>query len=193
MIGKIKGKLVETSGNIGLIETSTGVFFNIFLTPSTLAKFKINTNLEIYTYLHVREDALILFGFETKKEYEIFKLLLTVSGVGPKTAFSIISFIKVDNLIQSIKNNDVSVLAEVPGLGKKTAMKIILELSSKLDTDFELKDLVLSDDDKVVIDALISLGFKAADGKKILNEIPKDLSIEEKITLALKKFSKNKV
>ncbi|GAB4220008.1 MAG: Holliday junction branch migration protein RuvA [Candidatus Microgenomates bacterium] len=190
MIGKIKGKLNEIEGNLGLIETQGGVFYNVFLTPKTLSRYKVNDNFEVYTYMQVREDAMVLFGFETKKEYEFFKLLLTVSGVGPKTAFSIISFIKIDDLISAIKNNDINVLTQVPGLGKKTAMKIILELSSKMDADFELKNLVLSSDDKVVVDALISLGFKSIDAKKILNGIPKDLSIEEKITFALKKISK---
>ncbi|GIW64889.1 MAG: hypothetical protein KatS3mg092_0822 [Patescibacteria group bacterium] len=73
MIGKIKGKLVEVSGNIGLVETASGVFYNIFLTPSTLSKNQLNNeNFEVYTYLHVKEDAMILFGFETKNEYDIF-------------------------------------------------------------------------------------------------------------------------
>lgn len=191
MIGKIKGKLVEVSGNIGLVETASGVFYNIFLTPSTLSKNQLNNeNFEVYTYLHVKEDAMILFGFETKNEYDIFKLLLTVSGVGPKTAFSIISFIKTPDLIEAIKKNDVDILTEVPGLGKKTAMKIILELSSKINDDFELKNVILSNDDKIVVDALVSLGFKVNEAKKIINDIPKNLSVEEKITFALKKINK---
>ncbi len=191
MIGKIKGKLVEVSGNVGLVETASGVFYNIFLTPSTLSKNQLNNEkFEVYTYLHVKEDAMILFGFETKNEYEIFKLLLTVSGIGPKTAFSIISFIKTQDLIEAIKKNDVDILTEVPGLGKKTAMKIILELSSKINADFELKNVILSNDDKIVVDALISLGFKANEAKKMINNIPKNLSVEEKITFALKKINK---
>lgn len=191
MIGKIKGKLVEVSGNIGLVETASGVFYNIFLTPSTLSKNQLNNeNFEVYTYLHVKEDAMILFGFETKNEYDIFKLLLTVSGVGPKTAFSIISFIKTPDLIEAIKKNDVDILTEVPGLGKKTAMKIILELSSKINDDFELKNVILSNDDKIVVDALVSLGFKVNEAKKIINDIPKNLSVEKKITFALKKINK---
>src|SRR3989339_2189432 len=100
MIGKLKGKLVEVEKNIGLIETSGGVFYRVFLTPALIGNWKLKIeNLEVYTYLQVRDDALVLFGSETKKEYDFFVLLLTVSGVGPKTAFSVISFSKVDELI----------------------------------------------------------------------------------------------
>ncbi len=187
MIGKIKGKLVEVSGNLGLIETLSGLSFEVFLTPKIIAKTKIDSFIDIYTYLQVREDALVLYGFEEKKEYEIFKMLLTVSGVGPKTAFNIISFINYDEFILSIKNNNIDYLTRIPGLGKKTAMKIALELSTKLKSDFELKNLVLSEDDKMAIDALVSLGFKVQEAKKIIINLPKNLSLEEKIKEALKK------
>ncbi|MGB9883624.1 MAG: Holliday junction branch migration protein RuvA [Microgenomates group bacterium] len=191
MIGKIKGTLVEVDGNLGLIETTGGVFYNVFLTPNTISRFPTpSTNFQIYTYLHVREDALILFGFEKKDEYQLFKMLLDVSGVGPKTAFNIISFISPKNLITAIENNDVDALTQVPGLGKKTAMKIILELSSKLKTDFQMKNIVLSEDDKMFIDAMVSLGYSATEAKKQLLKIPKNLSLEEKIKLALKNYEK---
>ena len=116
-----------------------------------------------------------------------FQLLLTVSGVGPKTAFSVISFLKVEEITKSVFDNNVDILTRVPSLGKKTAMKIILELSSKLKTSFDMKNMVLSDDDKTVIEALISLGYKSYDAKKILSKLPKNLSVEEKIKQALKK------
>lgn len=191
MIGKIKGKLVEVDGNIGLIETSSGVFYNVYLTPNTISRFPPPfSNFEVYTYLHVREDAMILFGFEKKQEYKFFKMLLDVPGVGPKTAFNIISFHTIENLIQSIQTNDVDSLAKTPGLGKKTAMKIILELSSKLKTNFEMKNLVLSEDDKLFIEAMVSLGYPSSDAKKLMLKLPKKLSLEEKIKLALKNYEK---
>ena len=190
MIGKLKGKLVEVDRNIGLIETTGGVFYQVFLPPSLISLHPTTYNLkpiEIYTYLQVRDDALVLFGFETKKQHDFFQLLLTVSGVGPKTAFSVISFLKVEEITKSVFDNNVDILTRVPSLGKKTAMKIILELSSKLKTSFDMKNMVLSDDDKTVIEALISLGYKSYDAKKILSKLPKNLSVEEKIKQALKK------
>ena len=90
-------------------------------------------------------------------------------------------------MISDVKANQVDALTKVPGLGKKTAMKIILELSSKLKTEFDMKNMVLSEDDKTVIDALVSLGYKAHDAKKMLSKLPKNLSVEEKIKKALKK------
>lgn len=187
MIGKLKGKLIEVSGNIGLVETIGGVCYEVFITPKIISNYQSLKSIELYTYLQVREDALILFGFETKKEYDFFKLLLAVSGVGPKTAFAIISFINVDSIISAIKKNDVEVLTQIPGLGKKTAMKIILELSSKLKTDFDIKNIVLDENDKTFIEALISLGYKSQEAKKILTKIPKNLPVEEKIKIALRK------
>ncbi len=186
MIGKIKGKLVELEGNVGLIETSSGVFYQVFLTPYLISLYNKENDLEIYTYLQVKEDTLILFGFENKNQYTFFKLLLTVSGVGPKTAFNIISFFDINDLNNAIKNNDVDFLSRVPGLGRKTAAKIILELSPKLKTEFEFKNILLSEEDKTVVDALISLGYKSDEAKKIVNQIPKNLSVEEKIKTALK-------
>ena len=187
MIGKLKGKLSELSGNVGLIETASGLFYEVFLTPSLISLISPNSPIELYTYLQVRDDALILFGFQTKKQHDFFKLLLTVSGVGPKTAFSVISFIKLDQLVQYVQSNDVNAFTQVPGLGRKTAMKIILELSSKLKSDFDISKMILSDEDKTVIGALVSLGYKSYDAKKLLSKLPKNLSVEEKIKEALKK------
>jgi len=186
MIGKLKGKLIEISGNIGLIETAGGVGYQIFLTPSIISSHRLNQSVDYYTYLQVREDALILFGFETKKELDFFKLLLTVPGVGPKTAFSVISFGKVDEIISAIKENDVEYFSRIPGLGKKTAMKIMLELSQKMKQEFKLEKTYLSEEDKTVVDALIALGFRAQEAQAALKKIPQNLSIEDKIKEAIK-------
>ena len=115
---------------------------------------------------------------------------MSVSGVGPKTAFSVISFIKVEELIKAVRNNQVDSLTQVPGLGKKTAMKIILELSTKLKSEFDMKNMVLSEEDKTVVDALVSLGYKTYEAKKLLSKLPKSLSVEEKIKEALKNTKK---
>ncbi len=189
MIGKLKGKLVEVDGNVGLIETSGGVFYQVFLPPSLIALPPTPYNLqpiELYTYLQVRDDALVLFGFETKKHHDFFKLLLTVSGVGPKTAFNVISLVPLDSLVKFVTSNDVDGF-KVPGLGRKTAMKIILELSSKLKSDFDMSKMILSDDDQTAVSALVSLGYKSFDAKKIVSKLPKNLTVEEKIKEALKK------
>lgn len=186
MIGKIKGTLYSVDNNIGLIETPSGLSYNVYLTPSCISHFKIGDSINVFTHLQVREDALTLFGFETKEEHDMFKLLMTVSGVGPKTAFGVVSFFKPSELINAIKSQDVDTIKQVPGLGKKTTMKIILELSQKLKEDFNFQKMYLSEDEKIIIDALISLGFGANEVKKVLNKIDKQLSLEQKIKEGLK-------
>ncbi len=181
MIGKIKGTLVEIEGNVGLIETTSGVFYNVYLTSSILTTVKPSDIVEIYTYLHVREDILALFGFKTKQEHKVFKMLLDVPGVGPKSAFGVVSFTKVDELIHAVQQNKADYFTKIPGLGRKTALKIILELANKFDSEFVLEQTYVSEDDKMAIDALVSLGFKATDAKQVLQKIPADVPMEDKI------------
>lgn len=185
MIGKIKGKLLEIDGNAGLIETSSGLSYNVFLPPHLTSSFKLPISIDLYTYLQVRDDALVLFGFQSKKEYKLFCQLLTVSGVGPKTAFSVISFTKSEQFVGAIKENNLDYFTKIPGLGKKTAMKIILELSQKMKEEFSMEKMYLSEDDKLVVDALVSLGFKSHEAKKILAKIPKNMPVEERIKKGL--------
>lgn len=190
MISKIKGSLTEIDGNKGLIETSSGLTYEIFLTPKLLSSYSLDNEVAIYTYLQVREDAHILFGFESRNQKKLFEMLIAISGVGPKTAYGVISFSEEDELYDAVRSSDVGYFSKVPGLGKKTAMKIILELSTLLKSEFEIGKMHISEDDKTVVDALISLGFKSIDAKKILQKLPKDLSIEDKIKEALKKTGK---
>ncbi|MEN9328592.1 MAG: Holliday junction ATP-dependent helicase RuvA [Candidatus Parcubacteria bacterium] len=185
MIGKLKGVLTEVDGTTGLVETASGVSYLVYLTPALLA-LNPHSEVDLYTYLQVRDDALVLFGFEHKRQMELFKLLTTVPGVGPKSAYGIVSFTKADELRQAIQDNDIDFFTHIPGLGKKTAMKIILELAQKLKEDFTMDKVQMSDDDKVVIDALVSLGFKTQEARQIQTKIPKDLSIEEKIKAGLR-------
>lgn len=186
MIGKLKGTFSEVEGNVALIETKSGVYYQSYITPSILSHYKINDPIEVYTYLQVREDALILFAFETREEHSFYLLLLTVSGVGPKTAYMVISYAKINELIAAIKENNVDYFSQIKGLGKKTAMKIILELSQKLKQEFSLEKMYLSEDDKTVLDALISLGFKSHEAQAVITKLPKHLSVEEKLKAALK-------
>lgn len=191
MIGKLKGKFTELDGNIGLIETSSGVFYKVFLTPKIYQNKKPGSFIEIYTYLQVRENNLSLFGFENKKQYKLFQMLLSVDGIGPKSAFSIISFEQEDKILTAVSNNNVIFFSSIPGIGKKTAQKIILELSSKIGKNFELQSLHLSKEDTTAIEALTSLGFKKYDSQNTLSKIDKKLSLEEKIKSAIKIMTKN--
>ena len=185
MIGKLHGTLLSVNGNVGLIDTASGVGYRTYLTPSLLGKYPVAGPIEVLTYLQVRDDALVLFGFENQVERDFFDLLLSVSGVGPKTAYSVICHGNTQGVIKAVTENDVSFFSGIPGLGKKTAMKIILELSQKLKTEFKFQTDEASEDDKTVVDALVSLGYSRQDARHRLQKIDKNLTVEEKIKQAL--------
>lgn len=186
MIGKIHGKIIELEGNEALIETSSGLSYYVFATPTVISKYPVHSVADVYTYLQVRDDAHILFGFNSKEELRFFKLLLSVSGVGPKTAFLVISHTKTDELLEAVKTNTLDYFTKIPGLGKKTAMKIILELSQKIKSEFSMEKMNLSEDDKTVIEALVALGYKSQDAKILLSQVPSDITLEKRIQEALK-------
>ena len=192
MIGKIRGKLLEINDNIALIETASGLSYEVYLPPSLLT-VEVNKNIEIYTFLRVTDDSHTLFGFKTRNDKELFESLLKISGVGAKTAFSVVSFGSEDEIVNAVRNNDVEYFTRVPGLGKKTSMKVILELSQKLNTQIQLSRMILSQEDTTVIDALTSLGFKSQEARQIFSKISKHLSIEEKIKEALRIGTKRDV
>ncbi len=190
MIGKLKGTLCELQGNLALVDTASGLSYYVFVTPSIVKSSAPGKTIEIYTYLQIREDAQNLYGFAKKDEFKLFKLLLSISGIGPKTAFTIISHIKIEELYSAVKENDIAFFTAIPGLGKKTAMKVLLELSQKLDQEFSMEKMYISEEDKIAIDALVALGFKSEDAKRALNKIEKGLSIEEKISSCIKLLTK---
>jgi len=190
MIGKIKGTLDEIDMNTGLIETSSGVYYRVFLTNRYLQSIQTPIDIEIYTYHHIREDTQQLFGFEDKKEYRLFEYLLGVPGVGPKSAFHIISVAKPDEIIQAVKNNDRIFFSKIKGLGKKTSLKILLELSQKFDSEFVFEqEIPLSSDDQTVLDALLTLGFDKSTSQDIISEVSPEASIEDKIKISIKRMS----
>ena len=191
MIGKIKGQLVERFGNKGLIETSGGVFYEVFL-PAFFYSLPLPSAVEIYTYLQVREDALTLYGFESKSQLDLFNMLHSVSGVGPKTAFTIVSFIELDKLQDALKQNDLTYFTKIPGLGKKTAMKIMLELGEKMKTDVSFSKIHLNEDDETVLSALTGLGFPAGDVRQVLPNIDKELPLEQRITTGIQLLTKKR-
>jgi len=185
MIGKIKGRLIDIENNLALIETTGGLSFYVYLTPSLILNHKPPSSIDIYTYLQVREDIFVLYGFESKEQFQLFNQLLSVPGVGPKTAYSVICFTKTKELSNAVKENNLDYFSQIPGLGKKTAMKIILELSQKLKQEFVLEKMYFTEEEKAVVEALVSLGFKTIEAKKIIKKLPANLTIEEKIKKAL--------
>lgn len=191
MIGKIRGIISEIEGNIGLIETNSGVFYQVYLPPKLLKNCQRGDQIEIYTYLQVKQDGLILFGFENRKQFQLFEMLLLVDGVGPKSAFNIVCFQEPEKIIQAAKENDVGFFCSIPGIGKKSAQKILLELSGHLKEAFQPISINLTQEDNLIIEALVSLGFRKSEAIKVITKIDKKLTMEEKIKQAIRLVSKS--
>ena len=187
MIGFLKGKVELLKRPFVIIDVN-GVGYKVLVPETIYAKLSLGESLKIFTYTYVREDALDLFGFLEAEDLGLFENLLTVSGVGPKTALNIFSFGERKDIIEAIIKGDVTFFTSVPRLGTKNAQKIIIELKNKMgsDTDFDLsgKDLL---ENAEVVQALKDFGFSVAEAQKAVREIKQvGLTTEEKIRLALK-------
>lgn len=142
MISYIKGELTEIFENVIVIENSSGIGMNITVPESVLARMPaVGSEVKIYTYLHVKEDALTLYGFLNRDDLNVFRLLITVNGIGPKGALGILSTITPDDLRFAVLSDDVKAISAAPGIGAKTAQKLIIELKDKLSLSeaFEMK------------------------------------------------------
>jgi len=156
MIASLRGRLMSKRPD-GVIIDVGGVGYSVSVPLSTLASFPDEASeVFLYTYTHVREDILQLFGFRTEEEKRTFTTLIGVSGIGPKIALSILSTIPADTFYGLVHSEDVEALCRVPGLGKKTAQRIILELREKLPAMKEKKDALYDD----TLSALVNLGYK---------------------------------
>lgn len=197
MIYQISGNLIAKHKDFVVIEVS-GIGFKITSTTNTINTIKLEQKILLHTYLHVREDALDLYGFHSTLEREVFLLLIGISGIGPKLAITILSGILPDELKDKIISGDIASLTSIPGVGTKTAKRIIVELKDKF-TKIEKGSLGFSDklnsklyDD--ALNALLSLGYSSQQSKQVLDHIAngKDdnkQNIETIIKTALKRLN----
>jgi Holliday junction DNA helicase RuvA len=191
MIGFLKGKVELLKRPFVIIDVN-GVGYKVLVPETIYAKLSLGETLKIFTYTYVREDALDLFGFLEAEDLGLFENLLTVSGVGPKTALNIFSFGERKDIIEAIIKGDVTFFTSVPRLGTKNAQKIIIELKNKMgagsDIDLSGKDLL---ENAEVVQALKNFGFSVGEAQKAVREIKQiGLTTEEKIRLALKNLGK---
>ncbi len=192
MIGLLKGK-VELLRRPFVIIDVNGVGYKVLVPDSIYSKLSLEDKLKLFTYTYVREDALELFGFLEAEDLGLFESLITVSGIGPKTALNIFSFGERKDIIEAIIKGDVTFFTSVPRLGTKNAQKIIIELKNKMgsgaDLDLSGKDLL---ENAEVVQALKNFGFSVGEAQRAVREIKKPgLSTEEKIRLALKNLGKH--
>ena len=187
MIARLRGKPVASTTE-GLVLDVAGVGYLVAATPSALRKAEGADEVTVETYLHVREDAMQLYGFAERAERELFVQLLSVNGIGPKVALAIVSGSPVADLRRAIVRGDSARFQAIPGIGKKTAERIVLELKEKLG-DPALAPAPDGDGEHHVVarDALVELGWSLLDAERALAEVDPDLPPEERVRLALKK------
>jgi Holliday junction DNA helicase RuvA len=198
MIDFISGKIVEKNPT-NLVLQNNGIGYNLQISVNTFEHMpKVGENVKLKTYLHVREDILQLYAFAQEKERDVFLGLVSISGVGPKLAQTILSGIKVDELIHAIQRGDVQRLTTISGVGKKTAQRLVIELKEKFTQSGLLVDgqeegfpvLILSDIEEEALLALISLGYKKAIIEKALARVRKNGS-PDKVEILIKQALQN--
>ncbi|MBI3952691.1 MAG: Holliday junction branch migration protein RuvA [Candidatus Doudnabacteria bacterium] len=188
MIGSISGKTQYKSSSY-IIVNASGVGYKVFVIPPLLLKAQAGQDLNLVISTYVREDQISLYGFETLPELEFFELLLTVSGVGPKSALGIMSLASVPMIKSAIVSEDPSVFTKVSGIGRKTAERVIVELKEKLKD--ELGAAPVAKEHSEAMDALIALGYSQQQARDALKSVPGDVvKLQEKIKIALKFLSK---
>ena len=183
MISFIRGKIVDSS-ETSLILENGGIGYEIFMTGASMEKaLRERDEVKIHTYFHIREDAMQLYGFLTKDDLQIFRLLLGVNGIGPKAALGILAALSADELRFAVLSDDVKTISRAPGIGKKTAQKLILELKDKLkledafeaklahgeaDTDAEVSSF---DGSKEAVEALVALGYSSTEALRAVRKV----------------------
>jgi len=191
MIGRIRGKLIEKNPPQILVEAG-GVGYEIDVPMSTFYNLpEIGADVTLLTHFVVREDAQLLYGFLTAAERSVFRLLIKISGIGARTALSILSGMTVQMLAQAIAAQDSAMLTRIPGIGKKTAERLVLELKGKLGADLEGVSLAgaQSETKSDIVSALIALGYSERDSIAAAKRLPEDISVSEGIRQALKSLS----
>jgi Holliday junction DNA helicase RuvA len=191
MITHIRGKLVEKNPTFAVIETNgVGYWLNISL--NTYSQLPDNEFVILYTHLSIKEDAHTLYGFINKTEREIFRLLISVSGVGPSIARTMLSSMTTDEIQQAIAPNNVSVIQSVKGIGVKTAQRVLVDLRDKISKTYAVDEVYVSQSNTVkneALSALEVLGFNKKQVEKVVDKIlldDKNLSVEVLIKNALK-------
>ena len=187
MIARLRGRPAGRTPD-GLVLDVNGVGYLVAATPAVLRRATAGAEVTVETYLHVREDAMQLYGFVDGEERELFVHLLTVSGVGPKVALAVVSGSPAAELRRAIALGDHARFQAIPGIGKKTAERIVLELKEKLGTVVEPALSAVGDAPGHIVarDALVELGYALVDAERALAEIDPDLPAEERVRLALR-------
>lgn len=203
MISFIKGYVAETTENSVILETDS-IGYEIFMTGTAIEKTsRMQDKIKIYTYFHVREDTMQLYGFLSRDDLEMFRLLLNVNGIGPKAAMGVLAAITADELRFAVLSDDVKTISRAPGIGKKTAQKLILELKDKLkledafekkldhqEENLSLADTSLRDSRQEAVEALTALGYSSTNALRAVRQVSEETGedVEAILKAALKQL-----
>ena len=174
MIGHLDGKILF-KGEKHIILDVGGVGYKIFVALATQKDLEQNKPASLWTHLHVKEDALELYGFLNQSELEFFESLISISGIGPKSALGVLAMAPVDTLKRAISSGDTSYLTKVSGIGRKTAEKIVLELKDKMGYGKVSLGGEIFKDDADILEALVALGYSQKDARDMLQKIPQSV------------------
>ncbi len=191
MITSLSGRVQEVNSDHLVIEIG-GVGLQVFVPAPTRERVHVGETVFLHTYLVVRQDALTLFGFDNREGRELFTLLLGVNGIGPRLALAVLSTLSLDMIHSAVFHQQDEVFSRVPGVGRKTAQKILLHLQDRLPSMAGLKPLaVVGEVDTEVMNALTALGYSVVEAQAAIQSIPKDApqEVEERLRLALRYFS----
>lgn len=191
MIASLTGRIIEKPLESLIVEVG-GIGLRVFVPIQLRDSVRVGETLKIYTYLAVREDSLTLYGFSTDEERDFFTMLLGVNGVGPRLALAGLSTLNPDAIRRAVFTEQADVFNQIPGVGKKTAQKILLHLQDKVKPVAGFEPIAAMDDsDTQVLEALVALGYSVVEAQAALQAIPKDTpdDVETRIVLALQYFS----
>lgn len=178
MIAFLKGNIIQKTSNKVILDVG-GVGYCAFIPLSTYLKLgETNSQEELYIYMHVTDNTLALYGFHSQDEKELFLKLIGISGIGPKSALNVLSGIETGDLKEAIQNSDVARISLIPGIGKKTAIRIALELQEKLEKKEEILAAPGYKEREDLISALVNLGFKRKEVEKIVDDTIKIYTIK---------------
>ncbi len=190
MIASIQGKIAATHNDHAIIVVG-GVGLQVFMPYPTLQRIK-SDEVFLYTTLIVREDSMTLYGFDSIPERQLFETLIKISGIGPRLGLAILSTLSIDNLRNAVLSERAEILTRVPGIGKKTAQKIVLELKDKLPGGLDAVPITVFEDvNSDVMETLIALGYSVIEAQTAIQSLPIDApdNVEERVRLALQYFT----
>jgi Holliday junction DNA helicase RuvA len=190
MIATFRGEISQIEDNALVVEVG-GVGLRIFVPAPMRGRVKVGETVFLFTHLVVREDALTLYGFESQADRDLFNMLIGVDGIGPKVALSVLSTLTLDAVQRAVFTEESEILSSVPGVGRKTAQKIVLYLHDKLKpADALARVAAMSDVDSEVLAALTSLGYSVVEAQAAIQSLAKDASkdVGERLRLALGYF-----